>query len=204
MKTNAVVLIVSAGVGAALVGVGACSSIMGNKNKKIVIEDDRIFIPGTAITKDDQDSVSAILSQYKKSLYKVQRYQDGNPSGNAKGRLLEEIIGAATVAQVKSDAKQDALSGWGFQIGNPSHPTVQPSPTPQPSGSPSHPTTVQPAVPSGSPSHPTTVPPAVPAGSPSHPTRMTNAAHPQRSNEDEETSREMVAKIAPILRKYSQ
>jgi hypothetical protein len=191
MKTNAVVLIVSAGVGAALVGVGACSSIMANKNKKIVIEDARIFIPGNAITKEDQDSVSAILSKYKKSLYKVQTFQDGNPSSKAKGTLADEVIGAATVAQVKSDAKQNALSGWGIQIGSAtsSHPT-QPGPTPQPSGSPSHPTTVQPAVPNGSPSHPTT---------------MAAASHPQRPrNEDEETSREMVAKIAPILRKYSE
>src|SRR5437660_12911291 len=116
MKTNAVVLIVSAGVGAALVGVGACSSMTGNKNKKIVIEEARIFIPGTAITKEDQDSVSAILSQYKKSLYKVQMFQDGNP-GKVNGTLAAEIIGAATVAQVKSDAKQNALSGWGFQLG---------------------------------------------------------------------------------------
>jgi hypothetical protein len=175
MKTNAVVLIVSAGVGAALVGVGACSSMTGNKNKKIVIEEDRISIPGTAITKEDQDSVTAILSQYKKSLYKVQGFQDGNPSGKAKGTLADEIIGAATVAQVKSDAKQSALSGWGFQIGSSSHPHVPPTPTPQPSGSPSHPTT------------------------------MATASHPQRStSQDEVTSREMVAKIAPILRKYSQ
>jgi hypothetical protein len=205
MKTNAVVLIVSAGVGAALIGVGACKSMIWNKNKKIVIEDARIFIPGTAISQDDQDSVSTILKQYKKSLYKVQRFQDGNPSGKAKGTLVDKIIGTATVAQVKSDAKQDALSGWGFQIGSSSHPTVQPSPTPQPSGSPSHPTTVAPAVPSGSPSHPTTIPPAVPGGSPSHPTTLAAASHPTRPrNADEETSREMVAKIAPILRKYSQ
>jgi hypothetical protein len=177
MKTNAVVLIVSAGVGAALVGVGACSSMTGNKNKKIVIEEDRISIPGTAITKEDQDSVSAILRQYRKSLYKVQTFQDGNPSGKAKGTLADEIIGTATVAQVKSDAKQNALSGWGIQIGSStsSHPTNHPSPTPRPSGSPSHPTT------------------------------LANAAHPQRPhNADEDTSREMVAKIAPILRKYSQ
>ena len=177
MKTNAVVLIVSASVGAALVGVGACSSMMGNKPKKVVIEDEQIFIPGTAITKDDQDSVSAILSHYKKSLYKIQVFQDGNASGKPKGRLANEVIGAATVAQVKSDAKQSALSGWGIQIGSSSssHPTNHPSPTPHPSGSPSHPTT------------------------------MTNASHPQRTQkEDEETSREMVAKIAPILRKYSQ
>jgi hypothetical protein len=178
MKTNAVVLIVSAGVGAALVGVGACSSMTGNKPKKVVIEDARIFIPGNAITKDDQDSVSAILRQYRKSLYKVQTFQDGNPSGKAKGTLADEIIGTATVAQVKSDAKQNALSGWGIQIGSStsSHPTNHPSPTPRPSGSPSHPTT------------------------------LANAAHPQRPprNADEDTSREMVAKIAPILRKYSQ
>lgn len=182
MKTNAVVLIVSAGVGAALVGVGACSSMMGNKPKKVVIEDARIFIPGNAITKDDQDSVSAILRQYKKSLYKVQTFQDGNPSSKAKGTLADEIIGTATVAQVKSDAKQNALSGWGFQIGSSSssHPTTQPSPTPQPSGSPSHPTTVEGATPSGSSSHPTKVP------------------------ADEAASRELVSKVAPILRKYSQ
>ena len=193
MKTNAVVLIVSAGVGAALVGVGACSSMTGNKNKKIVIAEDRISIPGTAITKEDQDSVSAILSQYKKSLYKVQGFQDGNP-GKVNGTLADEIIGAATVAQVKSDAKQNALSGWGFQIGRPSHPTIQPTPTPQPSGSPSHPTTVQAAVPSGSPSHPTTMANTSHPTSPTHPHSMTDA----------ETSKEMVAKIAPILRKYSQ
>ena len=194
MKTNAVVLIVSAGVGAALVGVGACSSMTGNKNKKIVIEEARIFIPGTTITKEDQDSVLAILTQYKKSLYKVRMFQDGNPSGKVNGTLADEIIGAATVAQVKSDAKQNALSGWGFQIGRPSHPTIQPTPTPQPSGSPSHPTTVPPPVPSGSPSHPTTM------ANTSHPTRP---SHPE-TMADEETSKEMVAKIAPILRKYSQ
>ena len=175
MKTNAVVLIVSAGVGAALV-VGACSSMMGNKAKKVVIEDGRIFIPGTSVSQADQDSVMAILGQYKKSLYKIQTYKDGNPSGKPHGALADKIIGEATVAQVASDAKQNALSGWGIQIGSAtsSHPT-QPGPTPQPSGSPSHPTT------------------------------MTNASHPQRTQkEDEETSREMVAKIAPILRKYSQ
>ena len=191
MKTNAVVLIVSAGVGAALVGVGACSSMMGNKAKKVVIEDGRIFIPGTAVSQADQDSVMAILGQYKKSLYKIQTYKDGNPSGKPHGALADKIIGEATVAQVASDAKQNALSGWGIQIGTAtsSHPT-QPGPTPQPSGSPSH---------------PTTVPPAVPSGSPSHPTTMAAASHPQRPrNEDEETSREMVAKLAPILRKYSE
>ena len=169
MKTNAVVLIVSAGVGAALVGVGACSSMMGNKPKKVVIEDARIFIPGNAITKDDQDSVSAILKQYRKSLYNVQTFQDGNPSGKPHGALADKIIGEATVAQVASDAKQNALSGWGIQIGSStsSHPqtATQPGPTPRPSGSPSHPT-------------------KVPA--------------------DEAASRELVSKVAPILRKYSQ
>jgi hypothetical protein len=186
MKTNAVVLIVSAGVGAALVGVGACSSMMGNKAKKVVIEDGRIFIPGTSVSQADQDSVMAILGQYKRSLYKIQTYKDGNPSGKPHGTLADKIIGEATVAQVASDAKQNALSGWGIQIGNSSssHPTSQPTPTPtptpQPSGSPSHPTTVQAAMPSGSPSHPTKVP------------------------ADEAASRELVSKVAPILRKYSQ
>ena len=65
MKTNAVVLIVSAGVGAALVGVGACSSMMGNKPKKVVIEDGRIFIPGTSVSQADQDSVMAILGSIR-------------------------------------------------------------------------------------------------------------------------------------------
>src|SRR5205814_7863572 len=189
MKTNAVVLIVSAGVGAALVGVGACSSMMGNKPKKVVIEDGRIFIPGTSVSQADQDSVMAILGQYKRSLYKIQTYKDGNPSGKPHGTLADKIIGEATVAQVASDAKQNALSGWGIQIGRPSHPTIQPTPTPQPSGSPSHPTTVPPPVPSGSPSHPTTM------ANTSHPTRP---SHPE-TMADEETSKEMVAKIAPIL-----
>jgi len=106
MKTNAVVLIVSAGVGAALVGVGACSSMMGNKAKKVVIEDGRIFIPGTSVSQADQDSVMAILGQYKRSLYKIQTYKDGNPSGRPHGALADKIIGEATVAQVAGRAGQ--------------------------------------------------------------------------------------------------
>src|SRR5207253_11243655 len=126
------------------------------------LEIGRIVIPGTSVSQADQDSVMAILGQYKQSLYKVQTYKDGNPSGKAHGALADKIIGVATVAQVASDAKQDALSGWGIQTGSSSssHPTTQPSPTPQPSGSPSHPSTVQAATPSGSPSHPQKVPAA--------------------------------------------
>jgi hypothetical protein len=182
MKTNAVALIVSAGVGAALVGVGACSSMMGNKPKKVVIEDERIFIPGTSVTTEDQNAVLAILRHYKKSLYKIQAYKNGNPSGKPHGTLPDEIIGAATVAQVTSDAKQNALSGWGIQIGSSSssHPTQQPTPTPGGSSS-SHPTGQPTPRPGGSPSHPTTVPPP-----------------------DEAATRELVSKVAPILRKYSQ
>jgi hypothetical protein len=37
------------------------------------------------------------------------RVQDGNPAGKAKGASADEVIGAATVAEVKSDAKQNAL-----------------------------------------------------------------------------------------------
>ena len=158
MKTNAVVLIVSAGVGAALVGVGACSSMMGNKTKKVVIEDGRIFIPGTAISKADQDSVMAILRQYKRSLYKIQTYKDGNPSGKAHGTLPDEDhrCGNGCAGCERCETKRS------FRMGNPNRPSIaslrlSPAPTPQPSGSPSHPTTVQPAVPSGSPSHPTTM-----------------------------------------------
>src|SRR5205085_11064025 len=104
MKTNAVVLIVSAGVGAALVGVGACSTMMGNKPKKVVIEDGRIIIPGTSVSQADQDSVMAILGQYKCSLYKIQTYKDGNPSGKSNGTLADRSTGAATVPQLPSDA----------------------------------------------------------------------------------------------------
>jgi hypothetical protein len=172
MKTNAVVWIVSASVGAGLLGMGACSSMMEKKTKKVAIEDERIFIPGTAVEKADQDSVLAVLRQYKKSLYKIQAYTDGNPSGKPMGRLSDEIIGAATVAEVTNDAKQNSLSGWGIQIGCCSHPHIPPTPTP-----------------SGSPSHPNGM-------APSHPQIISQA--------DEAASREMVAKIAPILRKYSQ
>jgi hypothetical protein len=186
--------------------------MMGNKPKKVVIEDGRIFIPGTSVSQADQDSVMAILGQYKRSLYKIQTYTDGNPSGKPHGALSDKIIGEATVAQVTSDAKQNALSGWGIQIGNSSHPTIQPSPTPQPSGSPSHPTTVQAAMPSGNSSHPTSqqTPTPQPSGSPSHPTTVQAAipsgspSHPTKVPTDEGASRELVSKVAPILRKYSQ
>jgi len=195
MKTNAVVLIVSASVGAALVGVGACSSMKGNKPKKVVIEDAGIFIPGTAVSKADQDSVLAVLRHYKRSLYKIQAYKNGDPAGRPHGTLPDEEIRLATVAQVASDAKQNALSGWGIQIGYASHPSVHPTPTPSSqTGSASHPSAQTTPTPSSTPSR--TPLEATPAGSPSHPSIIPPP--------DFDQARELISKIAPILRKYSQ
>jgi len=192
MKTNAVVLIVSASVGAALIGVGACSSMMGNKPKKVVIDDGGIFIPGTAVSKADQDSVLATLRHYKKSLYKIQAYKNGDPAGRPHGTLPDEEITVATVAQVASDAKQNSLSGWGIQIGYASHPSAQTTPTPSSTPSPTPPE----AKPAGSPSHPSRVAAATPSGSPSHPSTVPPP--------DFDQARELISKVAPILRKYSQ
>ena len=102
--------------------------MMGNKAKKVVIEDGRIFIPGTSVSQADQDSVMAILGQYKRSLYKIQTYKDGNPSGKPHGALPDRSW-VNSITQVASNAKQNALSGWGIQIGSAtsSHPT-QPGP----------------------------------------------------------------------------
>ena len=177
MKTNAVVLIVSAGVGAALVGVGACSSMMGNKSKKVVIEDRADFYSGHI------------------SFAGGSKLGDGHTCGSIRDRFTKfrltrtAILPANRTAllRTKSSVKRPSRrlrampNKTLFPDGESksvvltsSHPT-QPGPTPQPSGSPSHPTT------------------------------MAAASHPQRPrNEDEETSREMVAKIAPILRKYSE
>ena len=181
MKTNAVVLIVSAGVGAALVGVGACSSMMGNKAKKVVIEDGRIFIPGTSVSQADQDSVMAIL-------------------GNIRDRFTKFRLTRTAILP----ANRTALLRTKSSVKRPSRRLrAMPNKTLFPDGESKsvvllHRIRLSPAR------HlsPVAVHRILRRCDGGHPVA---ASHPQRPrNEDEETSREMVAKIAPILRKYSE
>jgi hypothetical protein len=118
------------------------SGVMGKDealDKNIVFENNEaaIFIPGTAISEADKQKMNAVLAQYRTSLYRVERYENGLQVGSdAKGTLPDGCIGGqdneSTAAQVRTNAKQHYLKGSalqvGFHVGTMQHVTPSPGP----------------------------------------------------------------------------
>ena len=151
-----------------------CQSPSPGGEDKVVFGEDSIFIPGTAITQDDQKAMNDVLAQYRTSLYKIETYQDGARS-QTRGTLPDETIGQAAVSQTRANAKLRHLDGSaiqvGFRIGT------------------SHHVTPTPGAPIGTNTHATPTPPD-----------QINTA----SDEDYEEAAALVKRLKPILKKYSQ
>ena len=93
-----------------------CQSPGPGGGDKVVFGETSIFIPGTAITKDDQKAMNDVLAQYRTSLYRVETYQDGARS-ETRGTLPEAAIGEEVVSQAEANAKRLHLDGSAIQVG---------------------------------------------------------------------------------------
>lgn len=84
--------------------------------QKVAFEENAVLIPGTAITKADQETMNSILGQYDKSLYKVQTYEKGGLVVT-RGSLSDKIIKTGSAERIAENAKAKSLTGCALQIG---------------------------------------------------------------------------------------
>jgi acetyltransferase-like isoleucine patch superfamily enzyme len=165
-----------------------CQSPSPGGEDKVVFGEDSIFIPGTAITKDDQKAMNDVLAQYKTSLYRVETYQDG-ARAQTRGTLPEATIGEPAVSKARANAKLRHLDGSAIQVGFRIGTTHHVTPTPGAHIGTSHHVTPTPGAHIGTSHHVTPTPGA-----------QVNAP----SDEDYEEAAALVNRLKPILKKYSQ
>jgi hypothetical protein len=114
------------------VAIFSCANGLHKRDTKsnVTIEEARIFIPGTEISEKDQKALNEILSQYRTSLYKIQKFENGKLA-ETRGSLKDKFIGGATISRVVENAGLTHLTGLatqvGFQVG-----TRHTTPTPPP------------------------------------------------------------------------
>jgi hypothetical protein len=82
----------------------------------VTIENERILIPGTNISENDQRAVNAILAKYDKSLYKLKGYVNGKP-GKQQGTMNDASIDKATAKRAATHGKDPHFTGWTLQVG---------------------------------------------------------------------------------------
>lgn len=179
------ILIFSCAEKIAVTGSGSATT---GAEEKVVFGENSIFIPGTAITKDDQKAMNDVLAQYKTSLYKVETYQDGARS-QTRGTLPEATIGEPAVSKARANAKSRHLDGSAIQVGFRIGTTHHVTPTP--------------GAPIGT-NHHATPTPGAHIGTTHHVTPMPGAQVDTPSDEDYEEAAALVQRLKPILQKYSQ
>jgi hypothetical protein len=116
MKSLSVTLKFSAAAAIALACLGTCPAFADSTSDPVTIEKNRILIPGTNISENDQRAMNAILAQYDKSLYKLKGYVKGKP-GKQQGTLNDAVIDKATAARAAVHAKDPHFTGSTLQIG---------------------------------------------------------------------------------------
>jgi hypothetical protein len=168
------------------------------------INNDMILLhPGTRLRKPDRQAFDQILSQYDKSLYKIQYYKKGRPFTRTYGQLSDALIDKTIAAEAES-AKLAGESIATLQIIAATR-SEQPFATAAgaqqpPSPAPGATTNPQQARPQASPG--ATTNPQHAAGA--SPAATTN---PQRQNAPavgDKAARELIERLKPILKRYSK
>jgi len=197
---------------------------------KVEINNDNIVIhPGVNLSKPDAKQLDDVLSQYDKSLYKIEVYNKGKTSSTS-GSLLDMCVDQRTIAEL-TQAKSQGQSERAIQLiapGSSVNPTssTQGSPTPPATmpvnptnalNSPVNPTKIEGAMPSGPQMQTTPAPSGPQAPTPSGPQAAVNptsgvnppqvSVNPTQSTNCAPTdpkAAEFLAKVKPILQKYSR
>jgi hypothetical protein len=152
------------------------------KSSNVVIDNNSIIIPGTKMSRADQEAMNKILRKYDKALYKIETYENGELKGT-KGTLTDVVTDKQLASEIAENVKKKGFAQYAVQvIGQPgasSHPTSVPTPSP-------------PVGPSVSPT----------GGTGSNPQLVTPP--PIRGARAEKESEELLQRLKPILEKYSQ
>jgi hypothetical protein len=95
------------------------------------LQNNVIILPGTAISKDDEKAMNAILKQYDKSLYRIDTYEKGKRT-KTEGSLNNVVIGRKLMSEVAENAKKTGFTQYalriGFEIGSGHNQAASPTP----------------------------------------------------------------------------
>jgi hypothetical protein len=184
MKTRAALfLVLIAGAGGAFwfsVSVFAEEKTPAAASQNIVVKPDGIVIPGTQISKADQDAMNRILNRYDKALYRIDTYENGKLK-KTQGKLTDVVTDKKLASQIAANVKRTGFTHYAVQIRAGAGTHVQISPTP---GAGTH---VQISPTPGATTHVQTSP--TPGA----------ATHPQKPKSDE-----LLDRLKPILKKYQK
>jgi hypothetical protein len=198
MKTRATLFLLlvaaAAGVFWFSASVSATDKTPAVPSHNVVINRGGIVIPGTQITKADQEAMNRILNKYDKSLYRIDTYENGKLK-KTEGKLTDVVTDKQLASEIAVNVKRAGFTESAVQIraGSPNHPqTTAVVNHPQTTAVINHPQTTAVV------NHPqiTASHPAGPAGSPNHPQSSSNSAG--------EKSDELVERLKPILKKYQK
>ena len=180
MKTRPQLLFLLAG-GAAL-ALGACATL-GLMQGGVCLQEAYIAIhPGTNISPEDERQLDQILRQYKSSLYKIKKTENGQMT--TRGRLKDVYIKQDLLAEVANSggvsysALQIGMAERSSHVDHMNH--VDHTSHPDLTCHPDHTNHVE------------------------HTTHVDHASHPEINPKDYAKCVELVRRITPILKKYSR
>ncbi|PZR76483.1 MAG: hypothetical protein DLM73_02450 [Chthoniobacterales bacterium] len=141
----------------------------------VVINKTGIVIPGTTLSKADQDAMNKILNQYDKTLYRIDTYENGKRK-KTQGTLTDVVTDKRLASEMATTVKKEGFTQYAVQI----RPGVATNPT---GTSP---------VPGAS---------TNPTGTSPVPGATTN---PTSSNSSKPKTNDLVERLKPIFKKYQK
>jgi hypothetical protein len=161
-RTTLFLLLVAAAAGAFWfsASVSATEKTPTQASHNVIINREGIVIPGTEISKADQEAMNRILNKYDKALYRIDTYENGKLK-KTQGKLTDVVTGKQLASEIAANVKKAGFTQSAVQIraGSPNHPqTTEVVNHPQITAVVNHPqiTASHPAGPGGSPNHPQT------------------------------------------------
>ncbi len=81
----------------------------------VVFGKEAIVIPGTTISKTDQEAMNQILSKYDKSLYRIDTYENGKLT-KTQGKLSDVVTNKQLASEIAANVKRTGFTQSAVQI----------------------------------------------------------------------------------------
>jgi hypothetical protein len=118
-------------VAVALLAIAACATLTQNKQGVELGEYGAVIPPEAKVSASDWDAINSVLKKYRRSLYKIQTFKNGNLAGT-RGALDEKYMRQGLVSEVAKAAQITQFTGSAIQIAFTSSTKRPPSPPPPP------------------------------------------------------------------------
>jgi hypothetical protein len=116
----------------ALIAIVACAALVQSKKGGVKIDEYGVEItPEAKVSANDWNTINSILKKYRKSLYRIQTFKNGNLTGT-RGALDEKYMRGGLVSEVAKAAEATQFNGSAIQLAFTSSTKRQPPPPPPP------------------------------------------------------------------------